>query len=84
MQDSPTPDAPFWTEAEGSPAARVRCSCGFTRRVAGDVDADRVLAEHMFLHELVVPVWTAEEEAAAQVVRDVFAPVMDALPDGAA
>lgn len=71
-------DTRFWTEAEGAPTFRVRCSCGFTRRVAGDVDADQVLAEHTFAHELVVPVWTAEEEAAAQVVRDVFAPVMDA------
>lgn len=46
-------DTGFWTEAEGSPAARVRCSCGFTRRVAGDADADQVLAEHTLAHELV-------------------------------
>lgn len=59
MQDSPTPDAPFWTEVEGSPAFRVRCSCGFKRGVDGDAQADRLLAEHTMAHALVAGVLEA-------------------------
>lgn len=46
-------DTAFWTEAEGSPTFRVRCCCGWAKRVTSDVEGDELLEAHTFAHELI-------------------------------
>lgn len=50
---SPPASAGWVTEAEGAPAHRVSCTCGYTKRVSGDVEADELLTAHDLAHRLI-------------------------------
>jgi hypothetical protein len=75
-----TTTCPGYWQAVEVLTRRVTGCCGLNATCSSDADVEAVMVVHAEAHQAAAPepVWTAEEEAAAQVVRDVFAPVMDA------